>query len=172
MSSRPPHIVSLMRSSSNVRQRPRSNRNPAISSAHPTNSHYHDLRQLEPEEDLIELNSRPSTPRNITEHFDELVPGHQSDTSTSDSDHRLRRYHTKQYVTQQNVPLLVQAFDRFPVIIVFKYRQVFSTLKTPSYREIRLSELIVCLVQSEAGRSSIHMIYCIQPLIPCSRHIC
>lgn len=29
----------------------------------PPNSHYHELRQLEPEEDLIQLASRPPTPR-------------------------------------------------------------------------------------------------------------
>ena len=169
MSSRPPHIALLKRSGSHVHQKSRSSRKSVDSSAHPMNSHYHDLRQLEPEEDLIELSSRPPTPQRHTERSE--VPESWSGGSAFESDHRLKTYHAKQYVTQQNTPLLIRAFDGTPVMVVFKHRQVFSTLKIPLYTESLLSELLVMLVATKAGRASNHVIYCIQPLLPCGRRI-
>ncbi len=53
-------------------------------SPHRTPSHYHELRQLEPQEDLIQLASRPPTPRIQTKQSDpEIGEPHTSLTASS-----------------------------------------------------------------------------------------
>ncbi len=88
MSSRYSHIASLMETGSNAHLKPS-----AVSSTTPINSHFHDLRQLEPEEDLIELDSEPPTPQIKTEHLD--VPVHRSSKNRHGSDHGLKRHQGK-----------------------------------------------------------------------------
>lgn len=84
--SRYPHLASSMQSGSDAYL----NRNPEISSTTPSNSHFHDLRQLEPEENLIELGSGPPTPQTQNEYFD--VPTHQQGESLQAFSHRIDRY--------------------------------------------------------------------------------
>ena len=90
---------------------------PAIS-----NSHYHDLRQLVPEEDLIDLDSGPPTPQSQTGYFD--VPTHQSGTNPPDSDHGLKRYQAKVYATQRNSLVLMHASNCDIATIVVNQAQV------------------------------------------------
>ena len=80
MSLRPAHIASLPR-------------RPAINSSHPVSSHYYDLRQLEPEEDLIDFNSRPPTPQKQADHFD--TPGYRSGRNPFGRDHGSKRCQAK-----------------------------------------------------------------------------
>lgn len=90
-------LRSLTKSGSDAHLMPNSNRNHPTGSTTPFNSHYHDLRQLEPEEDLIELNPGPPIPQTQTEDID--VPVHQSSRSPPESERRPRRHQT-QYNTR------------------------------------------------------------------------
>lgn len=92
-----------MQSGSDALVEPKSNGKPSIRSINPVNSHYHDdLRQLEPEEDLIELNSGPPTPQIQTDHLG--TPIHRSGRSPPESNHGLKRYQAIQYVAKQKCP--------------------------------------------------------------------
>ena len=96
MNSWSPHTLSLMPSGSDHHLRPEPSRRTETANAIPINSHYHDLRQLECEEDLIELGSEPPTPRTQTDQFD--VPTHGSGGDSSKSSQGLKRSHAKLYV--------------------------------------------------------------------------
>lgn len=59
-------------------------------------SHYNDLRQLEPEEDLIQLESRPPTPRVQSHNLDTPVTGLRISTVLADAG--ISRIQTDLYV--------------------------------------------------------------------------
>ena len=82
-----------MKSGLDAHLMPTSNGKPAITSTNPVNSHYHDLRQLEYEEDLIELSPGPPIPQIQTEGSD--VPIHQLSRSPPESNHRQKRHQVK-----------------------------------------------------------------------------
>ena len=94
MGSRLPHIASFLESDPDAHPRPQRNNKPGTSSTTPIPSHYHDLRQLEPEEDLIQMTSGPPSPQILTEHFD--ASAHRLGRSPSESDRGLKMHVFKQ----------------------------------------------------------------------------
>ena len=64
-------------------------------------SHYHDLSQLQPEDDLIQLSSRPPTPRIQTEN--ELPNAGDLRPSGPERDRGAGRNQAKQYVWQYHL---------------------------------------------------------------------
>lgn len=109
MSSRSPHTASLMQSSSGAHVKSKFNGKPGISLKTPLSSHYYDLRQLQPEEDLIELNDEPPTPQTQTEHSN--LPLHRSCGSPSESNHGLKRYQAKSSTRVQEQMTLLDLED-------------------------------------------------------------
>ncbi|KAF6221270.1 hypothetical protein HO133_002125 [Letharia lupina] len=98
-----------MQSGSGAHVKPKFNGKPGISLKTPLSSHYYDLRQFQPEEDLIELNEEPPTPQIQTEHSN--LPLHRSCGSPSESNHGLKRYQAKSSTRVQEQMTLLDLED-------------------------------------------------------------